>query len=83
MPARKRQFKGTSQRRKFFDRKLQDTGYTKVLSMGKIIPQDWKYVRITPLSKNETSIVIRIDKLLGDENLACYPKTCARSGQNT
>jgi len=80
---RKRQFKGAPTKRTFFDRKVQETGYTSTLSMGKIIPKDWTYVRITPLHKNKTTITIRIDKLLGEEKLACYPKTCTPNKQHT
>lgn len=82
MPS-KRQFKGTSTKRKFYDRKVQDTGYTCVLSMGKIIPKGWTYVRMTKLHETDTSITIRIDKLLGAEKLACYPQTCKTGGRNT
>jgi hypothetical protein len=78
----KRQFKGASTRRSSFDRKVQDTGYTRTLSIGKIIPKDWAYVRLTPIQIEKQWIILRIDKLLGDEKLACYPKTCAGHRQN-
>jgi len=43
--------------------------------MGKVIPPDWTYVRITILEQDKTHIVISIDKLLGADKIACYPKT--------
>lgn len=79
----RRQFRGASKPRSFFDRKVQDTGYTRVLSLGKIIPKDWTYVRVTPLKKDKTTILLRIDKLLGDEKLACYPETCKTGKHDT
>jgi len=67
----------------FFDRKVQAYGYTRALSLGKVLPKDWRYVRIyvTKATENEVHLVIR--KLLGVEANACPPKISARSRQNT
>jgi len=64
------QFAGQYKPRTFFDRKVQNTGYTRTLSMGKIIPKDWKYVRLTVLDSQPSYVIVRIDKLLGEVNYA-------------
>lgn len=70
----KRKFRGTSKPRQFFDRKVRREGYSRTLSLGKIIPKNWRYVRITPIEKTQNAITLRIDKLLGNE-INAHPKT--------
>lgn len=67
----------------FFDRKVQAYGYTRALSLGKVLPKDWRYVRIyvTKATENEVHLIIR--KLLGVEANACPPKISTGSGKNT
>jgi len=67
MSKRKRRFKGTSRPRTFYDRKILRHGYGRQISVGRIIPNDWRYVRIEVLDKGENDIVIKIRKLLGAE----------------
>ena len=71
----KRQFKTNIKPKNHYDRKVVKTGYTIALSMGKIIPKRWTYVRITKLEETEHSITIRIDKLLGANNNAHTTQT--------
>jgi len=78
-----RQFAGQYKPRIFFDRKVQNTGYTRTLSMGKIIPKDWKYVRLTVLESQPSYVIVRIDKLLGDINYARISAANKRSEQHT
>ena len=53
--------------RTFYDRKVQRSGYTRLISVGKIIPKDWRYVRLLPIEKGETYVEVRIIKLLEEE----------------
>lgn len=62
-PKRKRQFKGTSKPRTFFDRKVRQVGYTRYVALGKLIPEGWTYVRLTPLNQTPTTIEVLIERL--------------------
>jgi len=64
---KKRQFKGTSKARKFYDRKVLHYGHTRTLSLGRIIPKDWRYVRLKVTKKTPTQINLVIRKLVGSE----------------
>jgi len=64
---KRKQFKGTSKPRKFYDRKVLKYGHTRTLSLGKIIPKDWRYVRLRVTKKTPTQINLRIEKLVGAE----------------
>jgi len=64
-----RQFKGGAKPRTFFDRKVRKEGHTRSLSLSKVIPEDWGYVRIRILKQKDDSVEIRITKMLGvDKN---------------
>lgn len=75
-------FTGQYKPRNFFDRKVQNTGYTRTLSIGKIIPKEWKYVRLTVIEKTNTYVVVKIDKLLGENTYAHITSTGAESKSN-
>jgi len=64
---RRRKFSGTSRPRTFYDRKVLAHGYGRQLSLGRIIPKDWRYVRIQIISKTTNEITLKITKLLGAE----------------
>jgi len=64
---RRRQFHGTRGRRAFFDRKVRREGHARVLSLSKVIPEDWLYVRITPLNRTENTVELLIEKLYGEK----------------
>jgi hypothetical protein len=64
LQSHKRQFKGTKAPRLFFDRTVRKTGNTKSLSLGKVIPASWSYVRIEIVDRDESSITVKITKLL-------------------
>jgi len=69
MKRRVRQFKGTSRPRAFYDRKVRRSGYSRVISISKIIPEDWLYVRLTPLNRTDKSVEVLIEALLrGNED---------------
>lgn len=59
-----RQFKGTSKTRLFFDRLVREQGNTRSLSLGKVIPDMWSYVRIEVIDREADSITLKISKLL-------------------
>ena len=60
----KRQFKGTQSRRRYFDRKINQTGNSRMIALTKVIPETWTYVRITPLRRTPESVEILIERLL-------------------
>jgi hypothetical protein len=63
MSKRKRQFKANPQKLICYDRKVQRTRTSVVLSLTKILPKGWLYVRIIPLEKTEKKLVLEISKL--------------------
>jgi xanthine dehydrogenase molybdopterin-binding subunit B len=67
----------------FYDRKVQAHGYTRLLSLGKVIPEDWRYVRIFVVKQTPTEVHIIIKKLLGVETNALFNTPCTRGGQDT
>lgn len=80
---RKHQFNTSAKKRTFFDRKVITYGYSRSVSMGKVIPADWTYVRVTIIEQDKSHILVAFDKLLGADKLACYPRTCTRTKQDT
>jgi len=62
----KRQFKGGAEPRTFFDRKVRHQGYSRSVSLGKVIPKDWQYVRIHIVQISKWAIDLQIQKLLGE-----------------
>jgi hypothetical protein len=72
---RKRQFQTAQPRRTFFDRKVLKLGYGRTVSLGKAIPKDWTYARITILEKDKSHVVLDITKLLGVEPVALTQKS--------
>lgn len=78
----KRQFKGTKAPRLFFDRTVRQTGNTKSLSLGKVIPLEWSYVRIEVIDREADSVTIKLTKLLGSDIGAPDSKADKRGKQN-
>jgi len=70
----KRQFHVSAHKRTFFDRRVLRPGYSATVSMGKIIPKDWTYVRISVIDKTEKTLTIKLEKLMGVVQLACGAK---------
>lgn len=66
----KRQFKGVVTKRDFFDRKVRKQGNTTVISLGKIIPKSWKYVRVELIGRKDDIIIVRFKKLYEEKNNA-------------
>lgn len=67
---RTRQFQTAPKKRSFFDRKVLHYGYSRMVSLGKIIPKDWTYIRVAIEEQDKTKIVISLTKLLGSEPIA-------------
>jgi hypothetical protein len=65
-----RQFQTAAQRRTFFDRKVLHYGYSRTVALGKIIPKEWKYVRIHLIESTPRTLTINIEKLYGELNHA-------------
>lgn len=63
----KKQFKSGEKTPQFYDRRVRHEGATRSLSLGKVIPKHWIYVRITILEQNPEYIKLGILKLAGDE----------------
>lgn len=49
---------------KHYDRKIIHTRVSRLLTITKIIPEHWLYVRLIPLLCDDETVIIRIDKLL-------------------
>jgi len=64
----KRQFQTAAQHRLFFDRKVLRYGYSATVSMGKIIPKEWTYVRVSKIEETPKTIVVRIERLRGKKD---------------
>ena len=60
----KRQFKGTSKPRLFFDIKVRPTGGTRSVSLGRILPKRWYYIRAEVVDRERNSITVKFTKLL-------------------
>lgn len=73
---KKHQFSGLNKPRLFYDRKVRTAGHTKVLSVGKLLPDDYYYVRCEVIDREENAITIKITKLLGNEFIASNTQTC-------
>jgi len=82
MMKRPKQFKGTQQRRAFYDRKVNRTGSSRMVSLTKLLPETWTYVRITPLHRTEKSVEILIERLLELNNIAPNKTINMRNKQN-
>lgn len=78
----KRQFAGTSKPRVFFERKLRVEGHGKSLSVGKVIPKNWTYVRMEVIDRNCDTVTIKVTKLLEDKLDAQVTTTDSGSGKN-
>lgn len=70
MSKRKRQFKGTSKPPVFYDRKVQHHRTGRTLSISKVIPKEWAYVRIIPRLTEEKRVMIDIYLLMTVKELA-------------
>jgi len=81
MPA-KRQFHVSTQKRTFFDRKVLNYGYSRTIALGKIIPKEWKYVRIRLIDQTPVTLTINIEKLYGEKNYAHNTKNDKTNRQN-
>ncbi len=68
MERTKKQFKGTSIPKAFYDRKVRIVGYSRVLSVSKILPEDWLYVRMRVLNKLDGAVEVLFTKLMGRED---------------
>ena len=77
-PTRQRQFKGTSKKREFYDRKVMLEGRTRALSLGRFIPRTWGIVRIEALKKTQKSVTLKITLLMERNNVAPTKKNSKR-----
>jgi hypothetical protein len=78
----KRQFQTAAKRRSFFDRKVLTYGSSRTVSMSKVIPKDWTYVRVGIIDKNPNNVTITITKLMVSESHAQNPQTNKTNRQN-
>ena len=68
--ANTKQFHVSAQKRTFFDRKVLHYGYSRTISMGKIIPKEWRYVRLSIITQDKNTVTVTIEKLMGDKDYA-------------
>lgn len=80
MKKTKRQFRGTSLPKAFFDRKVRIVGYSRVLSISKILPEDWAYVRMRVLNKTPGSVEVLFTKLMGRDDDTYTEETSEEGG---
>jgi hypothetical protein len=80
---RKRQFQTAAKRRTFFDRKITSQGYSKQVSLSKLVPKTWTYVRLQVLEQTDKTVTLLITKLLGEELIAPDTKVNQGSRQDT
>jgi len=78
----KRQFKTGRKKRTFYDRKVRKVGFTLSISLGKVIPKGWTYIRITPIKREGNVITITLEKLVGENNHAQTAKNNKGSQQD-
>ena len=67
----------------YFDRKLTSTGTTRTIAVNGIVPDDWDYVRIVPISKKYYKIVVELHRLTKVVDTAPTPQADKNSEQNT
>jgi len=79
----KQTIKAGTKPRLFYDRKVQKTGSTRLLSLGKVIPVGWRYVRIRKLREDINILYISIEKLYEEKNNAQTNTTHKNNKQNT
>ena len=48
------------------DRRVIRQGGTRVLSLGKVLPPDWLYVRISVIEKDDKSVTLLLERLVGN-----------------
>lgn len=46
------------------DQKINTSGRGRSLSVGKVLPHDWSWVRVTVIEESKTEITIKIRKLV-------------------
>jgi len=78
----RKQFHTSAEKRTFFDRKVLNYGSSRTVAMGKIIPKEWPYVRMTIIEQDKDSRMILIEKLFLGVEHARNPKTNKTGGQN-
>jgi len=81
----KRQFEGTGEAypRKFFDRKVMRHGFSQVIAVTKIIPDDWAYVRLWPEFVGDDECVIRLECLMRSDNVPPLARTGKKREQES
>lgn len=80
---KQRQFKGTSKPRTFFDRFVRRVGGTAYIALGKLIPNDYYFVRTEVIDRDENSVTIKVTKLLEISNNASNSTNHKTSKQDT
>jgi len=78
----KRQFHTAAKRRTFFDRKVIHWGASRTVSLSKVIPKDWEYIRISIVEKTPNQTTLTFTKLLVSESHAQNPQTNKGDRQN-
>ena len=77
-----RQFHTAAKRRTFFDRKVLHYGQSRAVSLGKVIPKEWTYVRIKIIDKDPATVTIAITRLMVSESHAQTPNPNKTNRQN-
>ena len=67
----------------FYDRKVIRRGWGAQISVGKVLPKRWRYVRLWLLEKTKDYVTIRIERLLENHDATYINKTNKKGEQNT
>ena len=78
-----KQISGAHKPRTSFIRKVRLDGATRSLSMTKVIPDDWAIVRITQTKAKLNVVTVKIQKLLGVNDLTRVDKVNYASKQES
>lgn len=77
-----KQFHTAAKRRTFFDRKVLHYGQSRAISLGKVIPKEWQYVRVGIIDKTPNIITVTFTRLLVSESHAQTIKPNQTNRQN-
>jgi len=81
--SKKRQFRGTANPPKHYDRRVLRYGYSAMISMGRIIPKDWTHARVRVLEQSKKKIIVELERLKVVTNNAPNKKIGEKREQNT
>lgn len=83
MTKQTKQFTTKKPKKEYYDRKVTHTKTTKILCLGRLIPNNWRYVRFEVTKRSKNMIACKIIKLLDVDDYAQSTKINKGHKQNT